>query len=525
MRRSLVSAFCLAALAILGACSDETRTGAGLPSEPLLAKGGPNAQTVCTQQAANGIEQDIRGLYGSPAAAANSLFDAVQAACSATNADAARDPLMDYLAYTIANPVTGQNSLMLAHWGRVFAFVGYTGVDVGAAPNISEAVFGPQGATAVVDLGGGDDVVLTRDNVAGIEVPGQTGGLSGKRLVTIEPASGPCLGTNLQQTNACQFFGIFPQTAPFSPKLHFAICETTGLPANAALGHQPHNQPVNVLARTTPDFCPPHTSDNSGFFGRDLGRFGQVLASVADLFRPRVAIAGHTGLGGQDFSASPVNPLNAETFAANFNNDVVGQPPSAPDFPANAWTANAPPPGSILVQASIGGPNGLTDQPVVMNQAGGACRNCGTLELSAAMFNSGLGFSADEGVYEVRFKALQARPSVKEAPFLLRDGAGREIARLSYRSVSNESRLYFNGSPTGCFWTTGVAQDFTITVDFDNDQTWVAIGGCGSTAPEDFANKNAASLVRLGWVMSGIDAGIVGWDDIQVIRLADVIGS
>jgi hypothetical protein len=171
------------------------------------------------------------------------------------------------------------------------------------------------------------------------------------------------------------------------------------------------------------------------------------------------------------------------------------------------------------VQASIGN---LTDQPAVLNQAGGACNNCGTLELSANMFNSGLA-DADEGTYEVRFDALQNKPSVKEAPFLVRDGSmqRRVFAKLAYRTESSARKLYFNDQDTGCTWTTGMAQHFVITIDFNTRTTSVEIGGCGTFGPVEFQQQNAQALVNIGWVMTGIDAGIVGWDNAEIVRLAD----
>lgn len=514
MRRSAVSTFALLVLAVAGACSDDSRSSTGLPSEPLLAKGGPNAG-VCTQQQANDIEKDIKDLYGSPAAAANALFDAVQAACSTTDPDAAREPLMSYLEHTIQNPVSGLNAFMIAHWGRVFGFVGYTGIDVGSSPNVSEAVLTSAGAAAIVDLSQ-ETAVWTGDDAAGITVRAQNPmNLGGRRLVTIEQAADNCLGTNLPTFPTCYNFGVFPHETGFSPKLLFALCAVQNTPDFPALAHKPHNEPVRVLAKVDILNCPhtPSTQSASSLVGR-------VLASVADLFRPRTLIAGHTGLGGEDFSASPAVPVSRQVLAADFETagDAPGAPPTVTNFPGDAWTATAAAPGTILVQSSFGN---LTDQPVVLTQAGGACKNCGGLELSANIYDEGTGL-ANTGRYEVHWSSLQAKPSVKEAPFLVVDGGGDVLAKVAYRTVSSQPKLYFNDQDANCAWAVNEKQDFVLTIDFTTRKTSLAISACAASGDVDFVQGNrVGDLARVGWFLTGIDAGIVGFDNLRVIRLPD----
>ena len=69
MRRSAAAVAGLAILAVTWACSDQSGSQPRFPLEPSLAKGGPGG--VCSQQAANDIEKDIKALYGNPAATAN----------------------------------------------------------------------------------------------------------------------------------------------------------------------------------------------------------------------------------------------------------------------------------------------------------------------------------------------------------------------------------------------------------------------------------------------------------------------
>lgn len=517
MRRSYLSTLALAVIAVAGACSDGTSSRTSLPMEPLLAKGGPGAG-VCTQQQANDIEKDIKALYGSPAAAANALFDAVQAACSTTDPDAAREPLMGYLDYTIQNPVSGQNAFMIEHWGRVFGFVGYTGIDVGSTPNITGAVLTTAGAAAIVDLSV-ETIVWTGDDAAGITVRAQNpSNLSGHRLVTIEKAADDCLGTNLPAFPTCYNFGIFPHETGFNPRLLFALCAVQNTPDFPALAHKPHNEPVKVLAKVDILNCP-HTQSAQNT--RSL--VGRVLAGVADLFRPRTLIAGHTGLGGEDFSASPTLPVSRQVLHADFETagDAPGTPPTVTNFPGDPWTATATAPGTILVQSTFGN---LMDQPVVLSQAGGACtKNCGGLELSANIFDDGTGV-ANTGRYEVHWSALQAKPSVKEAAFQVVDGGGDVLAKVAYQTVSSQQRLYFNNQDTGCAWTVNMKQDFVLTIDFATTARTVSlsISGCTPITGVGFLQGNrVGELARVGWFLTGIDAGIVGFDDLRVIRLPD----
>ncbi|HSA55952.1 MAG TPA: hypothetical protein VLE53_09615, partial [Gemmatimonadaceae bacterium] len=199
--------------------------------------------------------------------------------------------------------------------------------------------------------------------------------------------------------------------------------------------------------------------------------------------------------------------------------DAPGAPPTVTNFPGDDWTDNAKAPGTILVQSSIGD---LIDQPVVLSQAGGACnKNCGGLELSANVYDDGTGV-ANSGRYEVHGSSLQAKPSVKDAPFQVVDGDGDVLAALAYRTVSSQPTWYFNNQDTNCAWTTNMKQDFVITIDFTTKKTSVSISGCSPTPAVYFQDGNqAGELARVGWYLMGIDAGIVGFDDLKVIRLPD----
>lgn len=506
----------VAAILLVAACSGDSESVRLIPTEPALTQ-----LDACTGKSASQVAKEQRDLYKDKTVLkqAQDLFKAVSQGCPNTKAQ-----MMEYIAFTIgqlpeARPATpgATEQKLLNHWESVFTYVGLSGADVPSPANgVTAKALTSAGGVGIIDLADGGEV-LTFNEMAGIKVPAQVG-QSGARLFTIEPTTVGCFLTNLKKEGSCLLYETFPHVESYAPAVTFGICQINGNPPNARLGHQ-HGNAFEVLDLVTyPALCPAEAHVSS------TGLLGRLLASVGRWLGPRPLIAAHGGLGGLGTAASPVGGVNTETFLADFNSDVVGQAPGSPLVGTGAWDVNAPPPGFVLVQAALGD---LTDQPVVLNQAGGACADCGVLRLVGTMFNSGEGAAADNGVYQVTFRALQSKPSVKDAPFVLRDSQGREIARLAYQTVSSTRQLVYNGLDTGCRWIVNQSQGFTILVDFDTKRTTLVVASCGGTENTSvtqnvgFANSAAADLTSLGWVMTGIDAGIVAWDDIQVLRLAD----
>ncbi|HEX7122263.1 MAG TPA: hypothetical protein VF178_07810 [Gemmatimonadaceae bacterium] len=486
-----------------------------IPTEPALAQ-----LDACKGQSASKIAKEQRDLFADKDVlkAAQDLFKTVSQGCPNT-----KPQMLEYIAFTLGqlpsprpeNPGDFEQKL-LNHWESVFTFVGLSGADVPSPANgVTAKVLTRGGGAGIIDLGDGGEV-LTFNGMAGIKVPAQSG-QTGARLFTMEPTTVGCFLTNLKKEGSCVLYETFPHVESYAPAVTFGICQINGNPPHARLGHQ-HGNAFEVLDLVTyPAVCPPESHVSAGLVGR-------LLASVGRWLGPKPLIAAHGGLGGLGTAASPVGGVNTETFFADFSNDVVGQAPGSPGVGGGAWDVNAPPPGSVLVQAGLGD---LTNKPVVLNQAGGACANCGVLRLVGTMFNAGEGAAADNGVYQVTFRALQNKPSVKEAPFVLRDSQGREIARLAYATVSSTRMLQYNGLDTGCRWIVGRSQGFTIQVDLDNKRTTLTVANCGGTEITSrtknvgLANSAATDLSTLGWVWAGIDAGIVAWDDVQVLRLED----
>ncbi|HWP71124.1 MAG TPA: hypothetical protein VNM36_08490, partial [Gemmatimonadaceae bacterium] len=132
------------------------------------------------------------------------------------------------------------------------------------------------------------------------------------------------------------------------------------------------------------------------------------------------------------------------------------------------------------------------------------------------------------GTYEITWQSVQTKPNVKEAPFVVLNGAGAEIARLSYVTENSVNKLLFTagGVTTNVgTWVQNVHQDFKITVNLttlngNSNKVSLAIGP--TTVVSNQAAPNATTLKQIGYVLTGIDAGIIGADNFRVVRLSDV---
>ena len=431
--------------------------------------------------------------------------------------------MLSYVQFTIdqldlgnvKQPVAGtREEAVTSHWNSLFVYLGLP------APDAPAAVLSADGGAGVIAQAGG-----TRDLTAGPGPNGPGAGLHvpdnaapGSHLYTIQLIASNCLTTTLGQTGACYFFDAYPQVATFDPMLTVVICQEGDLEPNLALGHT-HDGTSEVLVRPSgsqfPLLCEEPHADASFIGGR--GVLGRALAAALSMLTPRTAYAAHGGLGGLTGRLSPFGGVELTFFRATFTADATGQPPGVPE--TGSWTTVvAVPPGSITVQSSLGD---LTTKPVVLNQAGGNCTLCGGLELTGTA-TTPPEVDATSGVYIVRWTSLQSKPSAKEAPFVIRSSAGLEIARLSYRTVSSSRILSYNNTtlPTG--WAQSVAQSFEVVVDLAAKTTSLRIDGSPVAGFQGvpFVNAAAADVATIGAEFSGIDAGIVGWDNISITKIA-----
>jgi hypothetical protein len=519
MRQSYFPLAALAVLTMAGACTESTRSDAKFPTDPALAKGG---SPECNTQVANAVDKDLKALYGNsvPTSIA-SAWSAVQSNCPGAAAKAAVLTYVDAMLTQENPPISDATraGIVVSDWTTVYQYAGYTGQDV---PGVSVAVLQTAGGAGVINLDVGG-TVTTHDHLAAVLVPGQH--RTGSVLFTIEPTTPGCFQTNLGKVGTCYEFGDSPSAEPYAPRLRFGICATTDPSVldehlKLRLAHQ-HGTTFSVLTR----FPPPATVlcgdvASTSWLQKYGGPLGRLVARAAGLFVPHTLYASHGGLGGEDAGASPVGGVASQIFDADFSNDTPGTSPVSPLVGTWNTPIPAPPPSTVLVQASIGN---LTDRPVVINQAGGACQHCGTLLFTGTATNSGAA-PANTGSYYVEFDALQDQPSPKDGPLVSRGANGREIARVAFRNVSSNRHIWFDDQDTGTSWTTDVSLHFKITFDFDASPKTASleINGVTVVDPRPLYAKQGAvgsDLSSLGWELTGIDAGVMGWDNVRVYRV------
>jgi len=274
----------------------------------------------------------------------------------------------------------------------------------------------------------------------------------------------------------------------------------------------------------------------------------RLASRAAGLVGPKSLYAAHATVSGtvKALPKSPVGPVDPRTFfgtltafAAGTRLDLLGAPQIAE---AGRWTTLfATSPGSITVQSSIGDATlgFVNSKPAVLSQGGGACgtvgnASCGMLTMEGTV----TGPPAVTGIYRVSWKSLQNQPAPKFAALDVRDSDGNVLARVSYSNESGQRVLRYNatgpgtGTPVGT-WKVGVVQSFVLTIDLNSLNTPDAISltittptGTTSTCPcssLDYFNypNVATNLKHITADFSGIDSGILAWDDIEILRLPD----
>ncbi len=457
----------------------------------------------------------------------------VTAACLSDNA-AARELMIFHVGRTIepfrsgrvANPSVGTAAdSILNHWNLAFQYVGYS------PPNLTSDVFGPEGAVDVIQNLGGANGIAGVGGVGGL-IPGglqelraanaaltmynQDGdGDPRGHLFTIAPIAGGCLsGTNLTQNGPCFEFSSFPKVSPqFSPAVKVGICQPVArdgaLPGiSPALGHL-NGLDVEVPPQSTyPTFCA-HT-DEVAFHPGISGMLQRVAWYAKRAITPTLLYAVHGGLGGTGSTLSPFGGVDLTVFQAGTYN------PSGPQ--AGSWTTAVTRPGKIYNQLNFGNYVGLM---TVLDQGGGNCAKCGGVLLQANL-SSAVNSGATSGRYRISWVSLEDKPTVKNAPFIIR-GTGGEIGRLEYRSLQSSKFLYYNGVLIGS-WAQHVPQRFVITVDLNQKKTGIWIGEVGATLNQPDATipfLSNTNMTQLAADFSEQDSGLMGWAEVSVQRLVD----
>jgi hypothetical protein len=513
-----------AASAFVFACRD---TPPAAPTDPgvdiSFAKGTGGA---CDATVSRTAKAQLMDLLNNPTLkVAQGYWDAVVNACSTSNPDAANGQLMIYVNYLrglypagfITSSAGSKSTLFRAHLNTVFSYVGYS------APNITNRQLDSAIVQVILPTGGTREYILP--HLGAFKLPEQdSNGDPRGHLFVMDSAFASCLTVdNLEKFGTCIDVVSFPTVSPkFSPGIQVGICVPETITNNGlALGHQVNSTTTEVAGQLAyPGDCHPAEVVEGSWTGGPKALLKRLAWVGKKALLPAKAYGTDKGIGGIGGALSPWGALNAQIFAAEFGvpPNTVGQPPVL-TYGNFYFTQAVDAPGSILVQASLGT---YTGPLVVLSQGGGNCTVCGGLNLTAH-FYSVSGTPADDGVYEVNWTSVQASPSVKGAPFVVRDLAGHEIARVTYLTAKNsQNKLAYNGTNlSGVTWVRNVAQNFSIIVDLNTNTTSLKIDGVTVASGKAFVSGLANDLATLGAEFSGIDSGVMGWDQIGVRRIPD----
>jgi hypothetical protein len=593
----------VAMTALAAACSDVDKP-VRAPTDPTsLAKGGGGGTLdPCSDSLARQVSIEIGDLFsGNAASLARARFRTIQDNC-VTNRTAAvnhtagyrPDNTVGYYGWFIT--LTSDDFQSADHAAAAATHFRTLAQYVGLSTQFYPANFTPDGAIGVCktdatlpcEIVTGYDILTGEDDEdkhwAGIWVP--PGALPSTPSVT--PPSGPitgytfaiaptlsidCKRDNLDFVPWCFQFTVTPNTAFQDPFVTLKVCQKNVLSIVDDTDEEQEYYDRLVIAHPTPETLDPlkrievyqdaqtnpftktfncNVSDppgtvatlDPGILMDGLAWLNRAAGAVAHTLAPDPLYAYHTGSTVKSKSLSPIGAVDPLIFRATFNDSLnnVGSPPN-PLADKGTWTTiQFVNPGSITVQASLGA---YPDTLVVLSQGGGACTNCGSLVLEGTVAGNPPGTFADTGIYDASWVSVQNKPSVKRAPFELRDHNNVVIARLSYSTESSVNILRYNEKVLDQHWVTGQPDSVVINVNFTTRQTTLKIKHAGGTyAPatyasnhsavtEGFYNKKrnnkgvdvnagpAADLAKIAADFTGIDAGIMGWARIEIIRRSD----
>lgn len=519
MRIRTVAALAVAS-AFAFACRDTPPVSPTDPGVDLsFAKGSGGG--VCNGTLGRTVKAQLSDMLANPTLkVAQDNWAAVVAACDSNNPDAANGQLMTHLNYLrglypagfITSSAGSKSFLFRQHADSAFSFVGYP------LPHITNGQLDSAIVQVILPTGGTREYILP--HLGAFKLPEQdSNGDPRGHLFVMYPLNDTCLSVdNLQDLGNCVQVNSFPTVSPkFSPAIQVGICIAETITNNGlSLGHEVNGKTEIAGQLAYPQSChPPEVVEGSW-----TGGPGQLLKRLAwigkKIVMPATAYGTDKGLGGIGTFLSPWGGVDAQIFAADFDvpPDTVNRPPILTNG-SYTFTQTVAAPGTILVQNSLGT---YTGPLVVLSQGGGNCTVCGGLNLTAH-FYSVSGHPADDGIYEVNWTSVQASPSVKGAPFVVRDSVGREIARLTYTTAKNsQNKLTYNGQVVGA-WVRNVAQAFTITVDLDTNVTSLKIDGTTVASGKAFVDTAANDLDTFAAEFSGIDSGVMGLDKIGVRRV------
>jgi hypothetical protein len=542
MRRSLFAGIGALAVFIFAACSPDQPNGSVLaPTEPSLAPSGGSQQ--CAGSLASSIASQQKALFTK---AQQSILDpilsTIKSTCSTSVVpNPAHGPMMQYLQKVVDFRGTVEQTRGTALINLMASLILY--VD-NATFTRSWTILRPSTLVAGTEDGdrsggaevldpAGDLSMTTFDGQAGVKINSPQSP-TGPHLFTLDPAG--CPATSLvKATEDCYNIQVYPEVSQWSPKINIGMCIHGGASSTTAIIHGASQTYTEVLpsgapfpwSASDPSCVLTHTFINS-WLGREAGPLGRALAKALDYLRPQPLLADDAGESGLGLFTSPFGGASTVIFSHNFDNlNFILTPPDVGD----SLRVQATSPGYIQLQNNI---PGMTGSAVVLSQAQGNCVNCPVFALIGTRVNSSI--SESTGSYEVTWTSLQTKPNIKEAPFVVLNGNGLEIARLSYLTESSQNILRLTvPTATGTFtqnvgfWTQNVAQSFKITVNLTtlglNPSNTVSFSGDGLTSVSNQPAVNATSLFQIGYLLTGIDAGIMASDNWRVTRIADSAGN
>jgi hypothetical protein len=563
MRRSFLAGIGVAAVLIFAACTpDQTRQEPLAPGDVGLAKGGGGGGG--SQLCASGLLSDISKLqkvvFTSAVIATHfdPLLNALKNSCPTSPQSLT---LQTYLQKVVDFRLDQEGNIGVTraqNLVKLWKFVTTYAVDPQDAPALDRpytvllsgtvtpgspgiraggaAVLNPSADPAVLEM-------TTFDQQAGVKigvgpapdffpVPQSP---SGPHLITMDPAGCPSTTlrlASLATQNAgkpCYEVDEYPAVTLWSPAIAIGMCIFESGPA--AITHVNPNFGTEVLP-TGPTFpwagsnatCIQTHSVVDSWLGRKAGPLGRALAHAIDYLRPQTLFADDAGESGLGLFTSPFGGALTVVYEDGFTANTAGQPlangtdPVVGDF-ASSWFVDVTHPGSITIQNGLGN---MTGNVVVISQGQGACTQCPTVKLVGTRINPS---AADTiGSYSISWTSLQNKPSVKEGPFVVYNFDGVEIARVSYVTEMSNNVIRFNGDIVGT-WATNVSQDFVLTVylkeTLSGPTQSVSLSINGGT-PVLKSVPAATTVTTFGYVLTGIDAGIIAADNFIMKRNHDI---
>lgn len=513
MRRSLSASLAFALGLFLAACADQP------PERTPLAPSGPAPalSDQCAGSLGSTISKQQKDLFsGAALTDLQAQFAAIKKACPAISTATLLAYVESMIGYSGAPTNANRAGALADHLASVTLYVTATAL---VRPPV---VFQNTGGAAVLSPG---EVMTTWDSRARLEIANGTSP-GGPHLFTFEPRpTAECGGTTtLRLSGGCYDVKDYPdETAIYTPAATITLCMRAEHFGPSGILHERPGYGGEILPPVNFTFPCAHTENAmNGWLGTEAGPLGRLVAATYDYLRPRPLFAEDAGESGSIGSFSLVGGaltvLFEDSFTANAPGPFLnGTDPEVGDFPSS-WLVEVTHPGSISIQNGLGD---LTGNVVVISQGQGACAQCPVVKLLGTRINP---TPADTiGSYEVTWTSLQNKPNVKEAPFVVLSSTGAEIARLSYHTESSKNILRFNGDSVGT-WVQNQAQDFSFIVNLttlsgpSNSVTLSIDGG----PPVTKLVPAATTLSTIGYVLTGIDAGIIAADNFRVRRLPDV---